>query len=399
MTELERIWQAEWGPLLGLLVARFRDLDLAEESLAGAFEAAAEHWPVDGVPDNPAGWLHTVARRRALDRLRRHETAARALPLLVSDLREQEDPVQPGEVADDHLRLLLLCCHPALAPEAQAALALRLGLGVATAEVARLFLVSEPTMAARITRAKRKIARSAIPFALPDDLAPRVESVVRTAYLCFTAGYAPHDSEVLHRAELAGEAIRLLRVLRGLTGATPAVDAALALMVLQHSRRDARADERGRLVLLPDQDRGRWHDDEIATGLGLLQTLAPTTGFAEELRLQALIAAEHARSPDGSDWTAIVQHYDRLLALTRSPVVALNRAVAVAEADGPRAGLAALAGLELPGHRLPAVRGELLARAGATAEARVQFELALAGCGNAREAEHLRRRRDSVGEG
>jgi RNA polymerase sigma-70 factor (ECF subfamily) len=406
---LERAWQQEWGRLLGLLVGRFRDVDLAEDSLADAFESAARTWPTDGVPSNPAAWLLTAARRRALDKVRGAETARRKLPLLVVDhVREEEraqreEVVDMDDVGDDELRLLFLACHPALAPESQAALALRLVLGVPTAEIARLFLVTEPTMAARITRAKKKIATAGLPFTLPDDdaLAGRVEVASQAIYLCFTAGYAPGFGDAVVRADLAGEAIRLARLLAALLErrgeVAPAVLALLALMVLQHSRRDARVSADGELVLLADQDRSRWHHEEISEGLALLAALPPTTGRAEELRLQARIAARHATAvhPEGTDWSAIAADYVRLERLSGSPVVRLNRAVAVAEADGPRAGLALLDGLDelLPlSHRLPAVRGELLARAGETDAARLQLQVAIDRCRHEAELAHLRAR-------
>ncbi|WP_420112723.1 RNA polymerase sigma factor [Pseudactinotalea sp.] len=403
---VEQAWRQDWGRLLGLLVGRFRDVDLAEDALADAFEAATRTWPADGVPANPAAWLLTAARRRALDRLRGTETARRKLPLLVVDHlrqeeRESEEEVEVDDVGDDELKLLFLACHPALAPESQAALALRLVLGVPTAEIARLFLVAEPTMAARITRAKKKIATAGVPFVMPDGdaLAGRVDVATQAIYLCFTAGYAPGFGEAVVRADLAGEAIRLARVLAALLERrgepAPVVLALLALMVLQHSRRDARVEPDGALVLLADQDRGRWHHDEIAEGLALLATLPPESGRAEELRLQAVIAARHATAvhPDGTDWPAIAADYLRLERLTGSPVVRLNRAVAVAEADGPRAGLALLDGLDdlLPlSHRLPAVRGELLARAGEVEAAREAFVLAIERCGNDAEVAYLR---------
>ncbi len=408
---LERAWREEWGRLLALLIGRFRDVDLAEESLADAFEAASRTWPVDGVPANPAAWLLTAARRRALDRLRGSGTARRKLPLLIVDQLRTEERAHEEEVVDlmtdraidDELRLVFLTCHPALAPEAQAALALRLVLGIPTAEIARLFLVAEPTMAARITRAKKKIATAGLPFALPPDdrVHDRVDVVLQAIYLCFTAGYAPGYGDAVVRADLAGEAIRLARMLAGLLGprgaAPPALDALLALMLLQHSRRDARVAADGRLVLLADQDRSRWHHDEIAEGLALLGAVPRGSGRTEELRLQAVLAARHATAghAEATDWSAIASDYAALERLTGSPVVRLHRAVAVAEADGPRAGLALLDGLEelLPrSHRLPAVRGELLARAGEPEAARAELEVAIRRCRNEAELTHLRAR-------
>ncbi len=408
---VEEAYRDHWGRLLALLVGRFRDVDLAEDALADAFESAARTWPVDGVPSNPPAWLMTAARRRALDRIRSADTAQRKLPLLAVDHLIQTERAQTQEVmdmldddiGDDELKLLFLACHPALAPQSQAALALRLVLGVPTPEIARLFLLPEPTMAARITRAKKKIATAGLPFAMPgpEAMQARVDVVVQTIYLCFTAGYAPGFGDAVVRADLAGEAIRLARLLLTLLatrGPVPAgVVALLALMLLQHARRDARTGDDGTIVLLADQDRMRWHHDEIEEGLALLAQLRPTVGRAEELRLQARIASRHAVAVhvDDTDWPAIASDYLALERLSGSPVVRLNRAVAVAEADGPRAGLALLDGLDdqLPlSHRLPAVRGELLARAGEVAAAREQLALAVDRCHHDAELTHLRAR-------
>lgn len=403
MSELESLLRDEWGRLLALLVAQYRRLDLAEDGLGDAFEAAARTWPTDGVPTNPPAWLLTAARRRVLDRLRTESVAAKKLPLLAveADLTEEAQrtmalPGASGEVADERLRLVLLCAHPALAPEAAAALTLRLVLGVPTEDIARLFLVSTPTMAARLTRARKRLAGER--FAVPSgsELESRVGVVADVAYLAFTAGYAPGSGADVLRADVAGEAIRLVRVLRSLLPADfpgrPDLDALLALMLIQHSRRDARVRD-GRLVLLPEQDRRLWHPDEEAEALALLTPLvaAPSTPWL----LQALIAAEHAiaRRPEDTDWPRIADRYRELEELTGSPVVRLNRAVAVAEADGPHAGLRLLEGLSLPGHRLPATRGELLARAGDTQAARAAYDEAIARCGNAAERERLEERR------
>jgi RNA polymerase sigma factor (sigma-70 family) len=394
----------EWARLLALLVTQFRRLDLAEDGLADAFEAAARTWPRDGVPATPPAWLLTAARRRILDRLRAEAVAARKLPLLVVDaaLAEQAQRAlaDAGEtVVDQRLRLVLLCAHPSLAPEAAAALTLRLVMGVSTEDVARLFLVPKATMAARLTRARKRLAGARFDVPAGAELESRVGVVADVAYLAFTAGYAPGSGAEVLRADVAAEAIRLVRVLRevvpaGLAGAGE-MDALLALMLLQHSRRDARVRD-GRLVLLADQDRARWHHDEIATALGLLTPLvgAPAAPYL----LQALIAAEHAvaRSADGTEWSRIAARYAELEALTGSPVVRLNRAVAVAEADGPEAGLALLEGLALPGHRLPAARAELLARAGRTAEAGTAYDEAIGRCRNLAERAHLMERRAAL---
>jgi len=311
----------------------------------------------------------------------------------------------PGDlVEDDRLRLVLMCCHPALAPEVASALALRRVVGVPTADIARLFLVPEPTMAARLTRGKRKIVTAGIPYAVPDaaDLPARLDSVAQTAYLAFTAGYAPGSGPDLVRTELAGEAVRLVRVTLAQCPDEPVLRALLALLLLQHSRRDARVDDAGRLVLLPDQDRSRWHHDEVAEALSLLTRMPrPTSALAESYRLQALVAAEHATATTASDtrWDLICAYYEDLVTLNPSPAVRLAAAVALAERDGPRAGLAALDDLDaaLPhSHRLPAVRGELLARAGDDAAAVEALDVAIARCANDVEREHLTRRRQQL---
>ncbi|MFE7405972.1 RNA polymerase sigma factor [Isoptericola sp. NPDC057559] len=400
---LADLMRDEWGRLLALLVARFRRLDLAEDGLAEAFEAAARTWPRDGAPANGAAWLLTAARRRVLDRLRSEQVLARAMPLLEveADLaaRARRVMADAGEpLTDERLRLVLLCAHPRLSREAASALSLRLVLGVPTADVARLFLQSTPTMAARLTRARKKLAGER--FALPPgaELADRLAVAADVAYLAFTAGYAPATGDAVVRAELAGEAVRLVRVLRdvrppdGDLDRATELDALLALVLLQHSRRDARVRD-GAPVLLPDQDRTAWHQDEIGEALDLLAPLAsaPPAPYL----LQALVAAEHAIAPTAAAtaWDRVLARYDELLALTDTPVVRLNRAVAVAEVAGPRAGLDALSGVALRGHRLPSLRAELLRRAGDLDGARHAYDAAVALCDNAAERDHLRRRR------
>jgi RNA polymerase sigma-70 factor (ECF subfamily) len=325
-----------------------------------------------------------------LDRIRSENVVARKEPLLVVDARVREEAqahmADPGDAEyDERLRLLLLCAHPALAPQAASALSLRLVLGVPTEQIARLFLVPQPTMAARLTRARKRLAGER--FEIPDDLDDRVPGLAEVIYLAFTNGYLPGRSP-----ELAAEAIRLARVTRDVLPDRSVLDALLALMLLQHSRRDAR-EERGELVLLPDQDRSRWRTDEIDEALELLRPLVHAP--AEPYLLQALIAAEHAIAPtaEQTDWPRIASRYAELEDLTGSPVVRLNRAVAVAEADGPLAGLAMLDGLELPGHRLPGVRAELLSRAGHTDDARAAYDLAIGLCDNDAERSALERRR------
>lgn len=407
MSALEQV-AAEWGRLLSLLVGRFRDLDLAEEALATALERAARTWPETGEPDQPAAWVLAVARRCALDELKSREVRRRRLPDLVVEheawgqrhrTAEEDramDDWADADTADDRARMLFMTCHPALAADAQLALALRFVLGLPTKEVARLCLVSEPTMAARLTRAKHKIVASGIPFAVPPAarLAERTDAVARAIYLGFTAGYAPGASATLLNLELADEALRLARLLVHLVPHQATPRALLALLLAQHARRDARVDAGGRLVLLDDQDRIRWRHDEIAEAASLLHGLRPQTTFGAELDLQARIGLLHdtAPTPEATDWASISALYARLEELTGNPVVRLNRAVAVAEADGPEAGLRLLEGLDddLPrSHRLPAVRGELLARAKRPAAAASQLRLALERCTNDVERAHL----------
>ena len=399
---LERVLREEWGRLTSLLLAQFRRLDLVEDALGDAVEAAARRWRQDGPPNNPPAWLLTTARRRILDRFRAESMAHLKAPLLVTDAEHRQQSggamADPGDlIEDDLLRLVLMCTHPALAPEAASALALRLVLGVSTPDIARLFLVPEPTVAARITRAKKKVVAAGIPFAVPaaNVLPQRLETVAQTAYLAFTAGYAPGSGPDLLRADLAGEAIRLVRVVRDLCPGEPATTALLALMLLQHSRRDARVGPDGRLVLLADQDRGLWRRDDIDEGLALLvdPVLAgPVSPVAASYVVQARIAAEHAAAdrPEDTRWDRIVDHYDLLLRLVPSPSARLARAVAVAEASGPEAGLAALDGIEMPGsHRVAAVRAELQTRRGDVAAARASYDEAIAACRNDTERAHL----------
>ncbi len=411
MDDLEQVVQQEWGRLVALLLSQFRRLDLVEDALGDAVESASRTWPVDGVPDKPAAWLLTAARRRVLDRLRTEEVARRKLPVLLTDAeRHQEGSRTMADggslVEDDVLRLVLMCAHPALAPESASALSLRLVLGVPTADIARLFLVPEATMAARITRAKKRIVGAGIPFAVPDAsvLPERLDIVAQTAYLAFTAGYSPGTGPDLLRAEMSGEAIRLVRVVLGLRPDEPALVALLALMLLQHARRDARV-RAGRLVLLTDQDRTRWHHDEIAEATRLLAAPAltgPLTPLAASYVLQARIAAEHATAPTPEDtrWDRIVGWYDLLLQVVPTPSARLARAVAVAEDRGAAAGLAALEGLEIPdSHRPAAVRAELLSRAGDRDAARAAYDQAIAACRNDVEREFLLRRREELGAG
>lgn len=398
---LERVVREEWGRLASVLLAQYRRLDLVEDALGDAVEAATRRWPDDGPPDNPSAWLLTSARRRMIDQLRAEAVATRKAPLLVTHTGQgggrQTAMADPGGlVEDDLLRLVLMCTHPAVPPEGASALALRLVLGVSTRAIARLFLVGEPTVAARITRAKKRILSAGVPFAIPDaDTLPhRLDTVAQTTYLAFTAAYTPGSGVDLLRLDLAGEAIRLARVVVGLCPDAQAPQALLALLLLLHSRRDARVAD-GRLVLIADQDRSLWRRDEIDAALSLLSApslAGPVSPLAASYVLQARIAAEHATAASAHDtrWGRIVDHYDLLVELFPSPSAQLARAIAVSEALGPQAGLLALDAIEMRGsHRVPAVRAELLARCGDVAAARVAFGEAIAACHNETERAHL----------
>jgi RNA polymerase sigma-70 factor (ECF subfamily) len=400
---VEQAYREHWSRLLALLVTRLRRFDLAEDSLQDAFLAAARTWPEQGVPDRPAAWLMTAAQRRALDVLRRETTDRERLPLLVTDaVVAAPDLAEVGAITDERLRLLFAACHPALPADARAALMLRFGAGLTTAEIARLFLVSEPTMAARLTRAKRKMAMAGIPLRRPEaaDLPDRLGVMLKVVYLLFTEGYRATAGADLHRPRLAAEAIRLGYLLGELLPGEDAIAGLLALMLLQHARRDARVDDEGRLVALPNQDRGRWRQDEIERGLQLLARLGdePT---ADDYHLQALIAAEHSTGGE-TDWPRIARLYAELERRTGSPVVRLNRAVAVAEAGSPEAALALVDGLEpaLPAnHLVPTVRAELLVKLGRGTEAVAAYDAALRLVRTDAERDHLHRRRaEAAGE-
>ncbi|MFT4295903.1 MAG: sigma factor [Micropruina sp.] len=399
-TVLGRVHAEAWGRLLGGLIRSSGRPDLAEDALAEAFAQAAEQWDADGVPGNPAGWLATVARRRLLDAHRRERRQAAPqfrAAIAARQAGARTDPA-PGEDADERLPLLFMATHPALAEEVRPALALRFVLGVPTETIARLFLVPAPTMAARLTRAKRRLTQTGVALAVPDaDRWPeRVDDVARAIYLAFTAGYAPGGDEVVRVAD-AGDAVRLAVLAADLLPGQPTLEALAALVQLHHARRDARAAADGSLVLLADQDRTRWRGAEIAAGLRRLTRLQPTDGYPEELRLQALIAAFHATAAtaEQTDWAGIARCYRRLEDLTGSPVVRLNRAVAVGHAQGAAAGLALLraAGERLPGnHRVALARAELLARDGRLDEARAAYREALAAGVQGAERRHIESR-------
>ncbi len=340
----------------------------------------------------------TTAQRRALDRLRREENDRRRLPLLITDAPAAE-PDADGPLADERLRMLFACCHPALSPDARAAMMLRFVAGLTTAEIARLFLVPEPTMSARLTRAKQKMAMAGIPLRRPSaaELPTRLGIVLTVVYLLFTEGYRATAGPALTRPELAAEAIRLGYLLGELLPDEDEIVALLALMLIQHARRDARLGPDGRLARLPEQDRTRWHYDEIDRGMDLLRRLDRRRG---DYHLQALIAAEHVTGAD-TDWSRIAGLYAELERRTGSPVVRLNRAVAVAEAGAPEAALALVDGLgeALPAsHQVPVVRAELLVRLGRTGEAAQAFDEALAKVRTEAERAHLSRRRAEITE-
>jgi RNA polymerase sigma-70 factor (ECF subfamily) len=371
----------EWAFVLAATVRVTRDLDVAEECVQDAYARALVRWAADGIPSRPGAWLTTTARNRALDLLRRAATVERSLPLLVVD----ESSSLEDEPADDRLRLVFMCCHPSLAVEAQVALTLRLVCGLTTAEVARAFLVTEPTMAARITRAKKKIVAARIPFRVPPDadLSERVGVVVDVVHLLFSTGHTAPAGAALVRRDLVERALDLARMLRALLPADADVAGVLALILLTDARRPARLAPDGQLLPLADQDRSLWDRRAITEGVALVRdalTRRPPGRFA----LMAAIAAVHssARSWDATDWGEIVALYDQLVAIWPSPVVALNRAVAVGLASGPAAGLEAVDALaaepQLAGYGyLASARADFLRRLGRSDEARGAYEEAL----------------------